>query len=261
MKNIYKIFMIFIFVAEFALANVPSVHSIYQAVKSGHIRKAQYMIEEVLKAYPKSAKAHYVAAQILVREGKAKAANHELQIAKNLDPSMSFVNQEDVIKLQHRIDSLESHPIHHNVNSVPQEKHSWVKWVIFIIAILIIFFIIRGMMQRRRYISNSSNPNSPIHGGGSGLFGGGGFFSNLFSGLAMGAGFAAGEKIVDDLTGSKDETTDSQDSNQVDNNDNQEYADLDDDNDFGIDDSSSWNDDEEYSFNDDSDFDMGDDSW
>lgn len=69
MKNVYKIFLILLLMTQVALANVPSIHTIYETLRGGNISEAHRMIERVLRVHPKSAKAHYVAAEILAREG------------------------------------------------------------------------------------------------------------------------------------------------------------------------------------------------
>lgn len=261
MKQLSKIMVIFFMLASFALANVPSIHSIYQAAREGDLNRAEYLIKEVLKAYPKSAKAHYVAAWILAEEKKAKEAAHELKIAQQIDPNLSFAKKRDVIALEEKIQALNNSPLQE------KSKSSWLLWVILIVAILIILMIISNYKNRyRRNLSNqsgsSTNQNPAGHSGSGGFFGGG-FLGSLLSGLALGAGFAAGEKIVDNLTDSDKENS-TQAPVDTQNDDTQNISDQSDiDNDFGIEDSSSWDDDsswdDEVAMNDD--FGMDDDSW
>src|SRR5215472_14981992 len=48
-----------------AAPNVPSIAQVYQAARAGHLAQAEAMTNQVLIAYPNSARAHYVMAQIL----------------------------------------------------------------------------------------------------------------------------------------------------------------------------------------------------
>jgi uncharacterized protein len=47
-----------------AAAAAEPMHQIYEAATTGHLDKAQEMISEVLANHPKSAKAHWVQAQV-----------------------------------------------------------------------------------------------------------------------------------------------------------------------------------------------------
>jgi uncharacterized protein len=42
----------------------PTMHQIYEAATTGHLDKAQEMITQVLANHPKSAKAHWVQAEV-----------------------------------------------------------------------------------------------------------------------------------------------------------------------------------------------------
>ena len=255
MKSFYKILFIFFLMTTFSLAEVPSIHSIFRAVNSGDLTKAHHMIETVLRAHPRSAKAHYVAAQILIRQGDVQGAKNELQIARKIEPNLSFVKKEDVDMLEQRIDQLtHAHPKTKNSNS-------WIFWIILAAALLVLYLIWRNYSRRsmlsQGYPHNPNHKNqdssptsSNINRSSNGFFGNG-FFGNILSGLAMGAGFAAGERIVDNIMDSRD-SNDNLSSDQIQDNSDQEFFDSTD-NDFGIDDSSSWDDG--------GDFDVGDDSW
>jgi hypothetical protein len=59
-------------VTAFAADEV-SMHEVYQAAESGKLNEAQAMIAEVLRAHPDSARAHYVEAELLAKQGKLTA--------------------------------------------------------------------------------------------------------------------------------------------------------------------------------------------
>ena len=80
-----------------AEATLPEV---YQAVQSGQMAKADAMMKEVLQNHPNSAKAHYVAAELYLKEGKVDAARNHFLRAENLAPGLPFAQAESVQKLQ-----------------------------------------------------------------------------------------------------------------------------------------------------------------
>lgn len=81
----------------------PSIDDIYQAERAGRTEQAQQMIDEVLKAHPNSAKAHYVAAEIAADHGQPAKAREELERAQQIAPNLPFANQGEVLRLQSRI--------------------------------------------------------------------------------------------------------------------------------------------------------------
>ena len=67
-----------------ALADEPSLHQIYQAAEAGKLTEAQTMMQEVLRAHPNSGKAHFVEAELLVKQGQLRKAEAELATAERL---------------------------------------------------------------------------------------------------------------------------------------------------------------------------------
>lgn len=86
-----------------ALAAEPSIHEIYQAAESGRVADAQRMIDQVLKAHPDSAKAHYIDAELQVREGHLAQARSELATAERLAPGLPFAKPAAVEALHARL--------------------------------------------------------------------------------------------------------------------------------------------------------------
>src|SRR6185369_286045 len=79
----------------FAAAD-PTSEQIYQAAQSGHLAQAEQMIEQVLRDHPKSARAHYVAAEVYAKEGHLPAARRELATAQELAPGLPFAKANSV---------------------------------------------------------------------------------------------------------------------------------------------------------------------
>jgi clan AA aspartic protease (TIGR02281 family) len=86
----------------------PSVHQIYEAAEAGHFDQAQQMMDQVLRDHPKSAKAHYVQAELYAKQGKTALARDELRHAEELDPGLSHIDPRSVQKLKAQLGTL--HP-------------------------------------------------------------------------------------------------------------------------------------------------------
>ncbi len=235
-------------------ANDPTLHQVYQATQAGRLDEAQQMMNQVLKDHPDSAKAHYVEAEILVRQGKKSDAASELQTAQRLSPGLSFASAEAVNTLRAAIEG----------QGAPVQRRQGFPWGMLFLgigAIFVIYFVFRSFAGRSRYVPAQPYGGQPGFGPGYGqgyggqgygpMGGGGGMGSGILSGLAtgaaVGAGMVAGEEIAHHLMGgdsaSRGDMTaasDSWNSGQ----------------DFGVSDNSSW--DDGSTFADNSDFGGGD---
>ena len=81
----------------------PTMHQIYEAAQAGRIDQAQMMLQQVLVAHPNSAKAHFVQAELAVRQGQLARARDSLATAEKLAPGLPFAKGEAV---QHLRDQL-----------------------------------------------------------------------------------------------------------------------------------------------------------
>ena len=258
MKKIVQFMILMIMSSVVALAE-PTVHDIYRSVQQGELHRADQMVEAVLQRHPNSAKAHYVAAVVFAKEGRLASAQSQLQRAKEINPTLSFVNPRDVMALEeHLRPHYSSNNSYGSSTLVPETKKSssWFTWLLVIGAIVLLFLFLKKRSSRRGFnpnapMANGAGHNTPNNNGG-GSFGGGGFFSNILGGLAMGAGFAAGEKAVESMFGDDENSniSNSYDASAA----PMDYSNdtFDNDTDFGIDDTTSW---------DDGDFGTDDSSW
>ena len=73
---------------------VPTVQQVEAEVQQGHYSQAESMMREVVDAKPGSAKAHYIYAEILARNGSFSKAAEEAAKAKQLDPDVKFTQPE-----------------------------------------------------------------------------------------------------------------------------------------------------------------------
>jgi gag-polyprotein putative aspartyl protease len=86
----------------------PTMKQIYEAATTGHLDKAQQMITKVLANHPESAKAHYVQAEVYVKEGKKSFARSELLEAERLNPGLTKFSEQSVRELKAQLGVLDS---------------------------------------------------------------------------------------------------------------------------------------------------------
>ena len=234
----------------FAEATLPEV---YQAVQAGQMAKADAMMKEVLQNHPNSAKAHYVAAELYLKEGKLDVARNHFLKAENLAPGLPFAQPESVQKLQMQLAGTQVAPVaSSSSSSIFSNPLFW-----GLIAILVVGIII--VMKRRKaeavQVYNAPSAGYPgTPGGPAGYPGGpgnpgypgapaggmgGGLMGSLATGAALGAGMYAGQALASNLMGGHDNGHSNPNANP---NLNQVGAPASLDPNFGVRDASSWDD-------------------
>ncbi|MEA3107726.1 MAG: hypothetical protein QOI88_2331 [Gammaproteobacteria bacterium] len=191
----------------------PTVHQIYEAAEAGHFDQAQQMMDQVLREHPKSAKAHYVQAELYAKEGKTALARSELAEAEGIDPGLPHENPRSVqaLKSQLGVSSRTTQsPRVIGMTSAPASPHfPWGTALIFVAVVGVLWMLFR---RRRNSYSQypAGTPGGPGYGGqgygGPGGYGpggpvggggmGSGIAGGLASGLAVGAGVVAGEELA-----------------------------------------------------------------
>ncbi len=273
--------VIIVFATAMAFAdNVPTIHQVYQTAKSGDLNGAHQMVEQVLKVHPESAKAHFVDAEILVRQGDLSDAKNELVKAEQLAPGLPFAKPQAVQNLKQHLQSPSNASLNPSIAGTTQPSNRSVPWMMIIMAvgaILLIWLAIRAFSSRNsngypaQYNGGNPtsginpNPNNPYgpnpgYGGGqpyppqsSGL--GGGIMSGLATGAAAGAGFVAGEELMHHFMDTPSSNSNSNNVNNTPIVNNEPSYDMGG-NDFGVEDNSSWDDSSSETLSD-----SGDDSW
>lgn len=81
----------------------PTLDQIFKAAQSGKMDQAQTMIQQVLISHPNSAKAHFVQAELFVRQGKLSLAAPMLATAEKLAPGLPFAKPEAVQSLRDKL--------------------------------------------------------------------------------------------------------------------------------------------------------------
>src|SRR6202790_2871688 len=103
LKNVHTYLLVFIALACAApvlAANEPTIAEMYEAASTGHLDQAQQMMRQVLQHHPRSARAHYVEAELFARGGDYQRARQELDTALRLQPGLQFASPESVRALQ-----------------------------------------------------------------------------------------------------------------------------------------------------------------
>ncbi len=274
-------------VASAAWCADPSLEEVYRAATAGKLSQAQAMMEQVLRDHPNSAKAHYVEAEILEKQGRRGDAAAELKAAERIAPGLPFAKPESVRLLESRLSGSAEGGLQTASTEMMagRRSHGVSLTTVFLIGggMLIFIFLLRRIMQPRVPMvmggggMGQSYPGGPAPYGGGPMGGGGGYgpgyggapmggggmgsglMGNLATGAAVGAGLVAGEALMHhfvDGNGNRVETA------------APPVADLGwgsdgggNDPDFGVVDNSSWDDNSSYGSNDSSSFGGGGDDW
>jgi hypothetical protein len=78
----------------------PTMTQIYATAQAGKLDEAQLMVQQVLIAHPKSAKAFFVQAELSARQGKLDRARESLATAEQIAPGLPFAKPEAVQALR-----------------------------------------------------------------------------------------------------------------------------------------------------------------
>ena len=254
MRNVMKMFVTVFASAllltsslAFAEATLPEVS---QAIQSGQLAKADAMMKEVLQNHPNSAKAHYIASELYLREGKIDAARQAFIQAENLAPGLPFAQRESVQRLQAE---LRAGTVPANTNTGASSIFtSPMFWILIAILIAgIIFFMKKRQPPVEVYNAPTANGPYPGAPGAPGVPGayppgypgapsaGSGLMGSLATGAALGAGMVAGEALASHLMGGSQQHANPGNMN---NGFNQVGGVAPDAPNFGVNDTSSWDD-------------------
>lgn len=200
----------------------PTPHEVYEAAQSGRLTEAQQMINQVLRDHPQSGEAHYVAAEVNARMGNLPLARQELATAQRLSPGLPFANRNSVQALQRQLQG-DGNAVFHNEAPV-RRSFPW-GWLLLLLGgLALLWSLLKRRAQQTVYRSyppgatpsTAFGPGNPGYGPGGpgntaygpGMQGGGvapgrgsGVMGGLATGLAAGAGLAAGEELIHRMGG------------------------------------------------------------
>ncbi len=199
----------------------PSLHEVYQKIAAGQYAQADAMMKGVLENHPNSAKAHYIVAELRLKEGRLDEGRAELARAETLAPGLPFAQADAVQKLRTQL-GKSSGPAAggSSANSIFSSPIFWLLMVV-LVGGLIYFMKLRKREQANAVAlgkgpQSGSAPNptgGPPNGpGGPGSpngpagapntgFGGSGLMGSLATGAALGAGMVAGQALASHLMG------------------------------------------------------------
>jgi len=193
-------------------ADDASMHQVYLAAEAGKFNEAQAMMDKVLRDHPNSAKAHYVEAELMAKQGQLTGAENELNTAERLQPGLPFAKPQALQKLKAKIASSHSTTHSRSNQSYQSPASNGTPWgLIFLMIGLIafIYFAVKLMTRRNaplmpvnnypggtnvnpQQYGNTSAPMTGQAGGGIGS----GIMGGLATGVAVGAGMVAGEALM-----------------------------------------------------------------
>ena len=196
----------------------PTPHQIYQAAEAGQLGQAEQMLNQVLADHPRSGEAHWVAAEIYARAGDFARARAELLTAQTLEPGLPFVrNRAAIGELEAQLS--QGRVVQRAPEAPYGARRSGVPWKLILVSVAIIW-IVSSIARRRRQLAAGGYPQYPGQpypgqpmgmppGGvvppgapyGYGPGPGGGLMGSIGTGLAVGAGVAAGEALVGRVLG------------------------------------------------------------
>ncbi|MGA7181619.1 MAG: tetratricopeptide repeat protein [Thiobacillaceae bacterium] len=185
----------------------PTIQQVYRAAEDGRMADAQTMMEQVLRDHPDSAKAHFVEAELLTKQGRLTDARTELAKSEHLAPGLPFAKPQSVQSLQRRLSGanaladLASQP----VRPVPHHASPGSLLMIGVGLVVLLLVAVRFIMRRSVVPAVNSpgfspmTPMQPYPAGSVGPIGGGvgsGILGGLATGAAVGAGMVAGEELM-----------------------------------------------------------------
>lgn len=193
-----------------AFAQSLTPQQIQTMIESGQGTEAAQDLKAVLNQHPQSGTAWYLMAEAQDAQGHPQAAAQALAKADHYAPGLPFANAQKVAALRSHIQT--------ELGTANAQHHGGMSPLLLVIAGLIVLFVVLRVVSSFRrsaafsrgqaYPGAASTPyggygpaGPPPYGPGGDGFGGGGLGSSIVTGLAAGAGFAAGERVVDGLMG------------------------------------------------------------
>jgi hypothetical protein len=186
---------------------LPTVHQIYQTAEQGNLVGARQMITQVLKADPDSAKAHFVDAELLAKQGYFQAAKQELAAAEELAPNLPFAEPAAVASLA-KVLAAEQTSAGFSAATSPA-GWSLALAIGILGGVLLLVWLVRWALSEFRAIRSQAQVEPGVASvplrtvqptyyqpAGQGGVSGSGIMSGLASGVAVGAGVVVGEELA-----------------------------------------------------------------
>lgn len=174
----------------------PSINQIYDAAQSGKLDQAQTMVQQVLILHPKSAKAHYVQAELFARQGLGAKGREALAEADKLAPGLPFAKAEAVQALRTQLASKPSTASKQGfgMDTPVTATSSFSPGLLLLLGAAVVGFVVWLIRRKPAAAVNYSAPASmaTATGGGIGSGVGSGSGSGLNGPQTFGSGVAPG---------------------------------------------------------------------
>lgn len=197
-----------------AEAQSATPQQIQALIAQGQEQAALAELQPVLQAHPDSGVGWYLTAEAQDAAGNETAARAALANAEHDAPGLPFARPDEVVALQAHLAGVPA--AGGAAYSAPgQSRSGGSPALVGIIGLVILFLVLRMLFRRRRFVGQPGFPGGygtagygPVgpapgpypYGPGPGGMGSG-LGGSLLGGLAAGAGFAAGERVIDDMLG------------------------------------------------------------
>jgi uncharacterized protein len=188
----------------------PTPRQLQAMIANGQENTALADLQPVLQAHPDSGVAWYLTAEAQDAAGNEAAARTAFANAEQYAPGLPFAQPNAVAALRAHLAAAAPAP----------QRHAGISPTMIVIGVLVLLFILlRGFFRRRGFMPPQGGygggypgPQGPFGNSPGGMpYGqnqpgyptGSGIGSSIVTGLAAGAGFAAGERIIDGLDGNR----------------------------------------------------------
>jgi hypothetical protein len=146
-------------------AHEPTVDEIYRSATHGDLAGARSQVDQVLASHPRSAKAHYIKAEIAARQNDVAVARSELQAAERLAPGLPFAKPEAVSALRSQIDHFSQRSVPSpSVTTAPALQHQASRGGIplgGLLLIALIFIVGIAFLRSRMRAAQAPQPYPP----------------------------------------------------------------------------------------------------
>ncbi|MBT0571493.1 tetratricopeptide repeat protein [Curvibacter sp. CHRR-16] len=153
----------------------PTMNDIYAKAQAGQLAEAQTMVQQVLVAHPKSAKAYYVQAELFARQGLLDKARQALATAEQLAPGLPFASAHSVQELRSQLQGttrVQNTPATtpSPVNTAPTSTNKSNSWLLPV-GLTALFFIgvILWMRSRRPQVQTVASYSGTGYDSGAGM--------------------------------------------------------------------------------------------
>ena len=202
----------------------PTPQQLQTMIANGHESEALGALKTTLRAHPHSGVAWYLVAEAEDASGNLPAGRSALAKAEQYAPGLPFAQPDRVAALRAHLNASGSQIAPRAAPQAAPVHRSGVSPAVYVIGGLVLLFIlVRLFVRSRRRVVPPGYPNTygggfpggpggtpygtpPPYGPGGATYGrGSGIGGSILGGLAAGAGFAAGERIIEGMEGNRGE--------------------------------------------------------